>query len=152
VSVACAISGIGLAGTASASCIYNTGSGPEALAFGFSNTASGTGGYSSSALGVGQSQCWYGVGWSGGFVAITGSPTDLILAEYFAGIDVEPHGWIDVGVTNNAVDARDEACQYFVQPGDAHYRVFSRTEAVTGSGSNEMPVGTDCFGLTPVSE
>lgn len=142
---------LGNAGVAQASCIYNVGKGSTALAVGFSSTGSGVNGYSSSALGVGQSQCWYAHGWTNGFVAITGSPPDLLLPEYFGGIDVAPHGWVEVSAINSPEGATNELCSYLVPAGWAHYDVFGRSGERTASGSNTVDVGTDCFNpINPV--
>lgn len=138
-------------GKAEASCIYNVGSteaGSNALAFNFSSNAIGIGGYSSSALGPGDSQCWYGVGWSGGRIGITGSVNDLVLQEYFGELEVQPHGWVEAVVNNEPEAARYEACQYYVPISGAHVSVFGENGAETLSASNQVSVGTDCFGLS----
>lgn len=137
-------------GKAEASCIYNVGStepGSNAIAFNFSSNASGIDAYSSSALAPGSSQCWYGVGWSGGRIGITGSPNDLVLQNYVAGIEVEPHGWVEAIVENMPEEARNEACQYYVPEGMANLSVLDEAGDETLSVSNQLPVGTDCFGL-----
>lgn len=141
----------GGSGTAQASCVYNVGSteaGSNAIAFNFSSNASGINAYSSSALAPGASQCWYGVGWSGGRIGITGSPNDLVLQNYVGGVEVQPHGWVEATVENMPEAARYEACQYYVPEGMAHLSVFDEDGDETLSASNQLPVGTDCFGLS----
>lgn len=145
---ALALSVFGGAGTAQASCIYNTGSGENALAFNFSSTESGLFGYSSSALGVGDSQCWYGNGWSNGTIRITGSPNDLLLPEYFGGINVAAHGWVEAEVRNEPEEAKWEACQYYVPAGGAYLYVYGEAGNQTQSEGSQLPTGTDCFGLS----
>ena len=138
-------------GEARASCVYNVGSteaGSNAIAFNFSSNASGINAYSSSALAAGTSQCWYGVGWSGGRIGITGSPNDLVLQNYVGGVEVQPHGWVEAVVENEPEEARYEACQYYVPEGMAHLSVYDEAGNETLSASNQLPVGTDCFGLS----
>lgn len=138
------------AGKAQASCIYNVGStetGSTAMAFNFSSNAIGIGGYSSSALAPGTNQCWYGVGWSGGRIGITGSVNDLVLQEYFGEIEVEPHGWVEAWVMNSPEEARWGACAAYVNAKGAHLSAFDANGNETLNAFNQVPVGTDCYEL-----
>lgn len=145
---ALALALLGGAGKAQASCIYNTGESTNALAFNFSSTESGLFGYSSSGLAPGANQCWYGVGWSNGTIRITGSPNDLVLREYFGGIDVAPHGWVNAYAINQPEEATWEACATFVPAGGAHLEVFGESGERTVNENSQLDTGNDCFGLS----
>lgn len=144
---------LGRPAPASASCTGNDGSGQNAIDFAFSSTGSGIGGYSSNDLAVGQSQCWYDHGWSGGFAAISGGSTDLAAMRYFGGVNVPPHGFIHISVLNNPTAAKNELCSYYVPSGSATY---SNPGGTPSSGSNTnglgFGTGTNCFDLSPDPE
>ena len=84
------------AGSARASCTYDVGSNPALQSVQFRSTPAVIyGGYAGD-IGPGQSQCWYGHGWDGGWFAPENWGWDV--SGWPDGINVDAHGWIDICV------------------------------------------------------
>ena len=84
------------AGSAHASCTYDVGSNAALQSVQFRSTPAVVyGGYAGD-IGPGQSQCWYGHGWDGGWFAPEDWGWDV--SQWPDGINVAAHGWIDICV------------------------------------------------------